>query len=97
MSEENLNNTTVISRNIPHEITKIKNQSGKNILIFGSPSVAQALMQHNLIDSYWIFVNPVIFGRGIPLFKESTNKMKLKLLYRKQFSNDEVALNYIAD
>jgi dihydrofolate reductase len=54
-------------------------------------------MQLDLIDSYWIFVNPVIFGQGIPLFAGLTKKSKLKLLTTKQFSNGEIALNYIVD
>jgi len=47
-----------------------------------------------LIDSYWVFVNPIIFGQGIPLFAGLANKTKLKLLATKQFFNGEIALNY---
>jgi dihydrofolate reductase len=97
MAEETLNNRTVISGNISNEIIEIKEQTGKNILIFGSPAVSQLLMQLDLIDSYWIFINPVIFGKGIPLFAELINKSKLKLLDTKQFSNGEIALNYIVE
>jgi dihydrofolate reductase len=97
MTNENLHNTVIINENILNEIIKIKNQPGKDILIFGSPAVTQLLMQLDLIDSYWIFVNPVIFGKGIPLFAGLANKRKLKLLATKQFSNGEIALNYITD
>jgi len=96
MSEVNLNNVTIIGDDIPTEINKIKEQSGKDILIFGSPAASQTLMHFDLIDSYWIFINPIIFGKGIPLFKAGLNdKMKLKLVATKQFSNGELALNYI--
>jgi dihydrofolate reductase len=54
-------------------------------------------MQFDLIDSYWMFINPIIFGQGIPLFTGLTNKSKLKLLVTKQFPNGEIALNYIVD
>lgn len=94
MSKENLINTIVISENIADEISKMKQQAGKNILIFGSPSVSQLLMQYNLIDDYWIFINPVIFGKGIPLFDGSLNKIKLELSITRSFPNGEVALNY---
>jgi dihydrofolate reductase len=93
MTNENLENTGIIGNNLPNEITKIKKQAGKNILIFGSPSISQLLSQQDLIDRYWIFVNPVVFGRGIPLFGE-TNKMKLQLLETKQFTNGETAFHY---
>jgi dihydrofolate reductase len=97
MKEQNLNNTIIISDDIANELIKIKNQPGKDILIFGSPAVAQLLMQQDLIDSYWIFVNPIIFGRGIPLFTGMENKIKLKLIFTKQFNNGEIALNYSRD
>jgi len=91
---KDLENTIVIADNLPSEISKIKHQPGKDILIFGSPAVSQLLMQKNLIDSYWIFVNPIIFGSGISLFKEMSNKIKLKLESTKQFTNGEIALSY---
>ncbi|MFA6978003.1 MAG: dihydrofolate reductase family protein [Ignavibacteriaceae bacterium] len=97
VAKENSNNTTIVSENILEEIIKIKERAEKNILIFGSPTVSQLLMQHNLIDSYWIFVNPIMFGKGIPLFTDLSNKIKLKLVTTKQFSNGEVALNYLTE
>lgn len=97
MKETPLNNTVIIHDNIATEINKIREQEGKDLLIFGSPSIAQLCMQYDLIDSYWIFINPVIFGEGIPLFVSPANKAKLKLLSTKKFMNDEIALNYIVD
>jgi dihydrofolate reductase len=89
MKNENRNNTTILSENILGEIKKIKEQAGRNILIFGSPSVSQLLMQHSLIDDYWIFVNPVVFGKGIPLFTE-LNKAKFKLLKQNSFPMEKL-------
>ncbi|MFI5187450.1 MAG: dihydrofolate reductase family protein [Chitinophagales bacterium] len=97
MTGQRPNNITIISSNILYEMTAIKEQEGKNILIFGSPAVSQLLMQFDLIDSYWIFINPIIFGQGIPLFTGLRNKSKLRLLATKQFSNGEIALHYIVD
>ena len=91
------NNTIVIKGNIADEIVKFKEQAGNDILIFGSPTVSQLLMQLDLIDNYWIFVNPVLFGQGIPLFNGSQNRVKLKLRTLKRFSNGEIALNYFPD
>src|SRR3979490_1010853 len=76
MTGESLNNTTIISSNIPNEIIKIKEQAGEDILIFGSPTISQLLMKLDLIDSYWIFVNPIIFGQGIPLFADKMDRIK---------------------
>lgn len=87
----------IIRDNIPAEIINIKNQPGKDILIFGSPASAQVLIQAGLIDSYWIFINPFLFGRGIPLFNDLKDKIKLKLITTKIFSNGEIALQYTPD
>src|SRR6185437_13116425 len=65
-----LANTTIISDNLSDSINEIKQRSGEEILLFGSPTATHSLMQHNLIDGYWIFVNPIILGQGIPLFTD---------------------------
>jgi dihydrofolate reductase len=90
----NRSDLTVLSENITQEIINIKNQPGKDILIFGSPASAQLLMKEGLIDCYWIFINPVLFGKGIPLFKDLEDRIKLKLITTKLFSNGEIALQY---
>jgi dihydrofolate reductase len=105
MSEANLNNTTIISDNLAERINEIKQSdkdSDKDILLFGSPTATHSLIQQNLIDGYWLFVNPVILGRGIPLFAGSNpdsyrEKIKLKLLNTHQFTCGVTELNYIVD
>jgi dihydrofolate reductase len=94
MQGVNLKNTTVISDNVSNEINKLKKQPGKNILIFGSPSASHSLMQQNLIDDFWLFINPIILAHGIPLFAGLKDKLKLKLLFSKVFSSGVVALHY---
>jgi dihydrofolate reductase len=92
------NNTTVISDNIAQKINEIKQQGDKEILVFGSPTATHALMQLNLIDGYWLFVNPVILGKGIPLFADIKEKIKLKLVASpKQFTSGVTELSYIVD
>lgn len=91
---QSLDNTTVISENIAMQMKAIKEQPGKNIIIFGSPSVSQLLIEEDLIDDYWIWINPVIFGRGIPLFARSEELKKLKLETSRLFPNGELALHY---
>jgi len=88
------NNTTFISDNIFSEINGLKQQSGKNILIFGSPTAAHSLMEHNLIDDYWLFVNPVLLGQGIPLFARIKEKIDLRPLTLKVFPCGVTALHY---
>jgi dihydrofolate reductase len=97
LAKEYLDNTIFISNDIANAISNIKSQQGKDILIFGSPGVSQLLIQQDLIDSIWIFINPVIFGLGIPLFNASENKTTLKLVATKQFANGEIGLHYILE
>jgi dihydrofolate reductase len=97
LKEESLNNTTVISHNISEKISEIKKKSGTEILLFGSPTATHSLMQQNLIDGFWLFVNPIVLGQGIPLFVDVKNQIKLKLLTTEQFSNGVTELNYIVD
>ena len=97
MKDKNLPNTSIISDNLADELTKIKQQPGSEILLFGSPMTTHALMQQNLIDGYWLFVNPIILGQGIPLFKDVKEKTKLQLLNTKQFTGGVTELNYIVD
>jgi dihydrofolate reductase len=94
LSEKGLDNTTVISDHLAENINKIKKQDGKNILIFGSPRASHSLLSEGLIDEFWLLVNPVLLGQGIPLFKGVTETTKLKLLETKTFSSGVVALHY---
>ena len=94
MQKSNSANTRFIHENISEEIQKLKQQPGKNILMFGSPSVAHLLMRDNLIDDYWVFVNPVLIGTGIPLFKNMKERVNLKLLDNKAFSSGVIGLHY---
>ncbi|MEO6232777.1 MAG: dihydrofolate reductase family protein [Ferruginibacter sp.] len=93
-------NTKIISANLSDSINEIKqsrNDVSKDILLFGSPTATHSLMQLNLIDGYWLFVNPIILGRGIPLFVDIKDKIKLKLLTTRQFTCGVTELNYTVD
>ncbi|HEY5825351.1 MAG TPA: dihydrofolate reductase family protein [Cyclobacteriaceae bacterium] len=91
-------NTTIISDNLPDRINKIKQQPGKDILVFGSPTATHSLMQLDLIDGYWLFVNPIVLGQGIPLFVDIKDKIKLNLLpTTRQFTCGVTELNYLVD
>lgn len=89
--------TEIISGNIPEKINAIREGDGEDILVFGSPTATHALMQLGLIDGYWLFVNPVILGKGIPLFTNINEKVKLTLLTTRQFTSGVTELNYIVD
>jgi len=97
MKGAELTNTTIIGDNLSDWINEIRKQSGPDILLFGSPTATHSLIQLNLIDGYWLFVNPIILGRGIPLFADIKEKIKLKLLTTRQFTCGVTELNYTVD
>lgn len=95
LQETGLTNTQIISDHLSDHIDVLKHQAGEDILLFGSPTATHALMQQNLIDGYWLFVNPIILGRGIPLFNGSSEQIKLNLLSTRAFDSGVTELNYI--
>ena len=86
--------TTFISDDAAASIKTLKKQHGKNILVFGSPGAVHLLMESDLIDEYWLFVNPVILGEGIPLFTKLSKRTSLTLVTSKAFAYGVVALHY---
>lgn len=97
---DGLTNTSIISNNLADNLSKViqlRNKSEADILLFGSPRATHSLMQQNLIDGYWLFVNPIILGQGIPLFKNIQQKTKLHLLSTHPFSNGVTELNYTVE
>ncbi len=67
---------------------------GSEILVFGSPSATHALMAENLIDEYWLVVNPILLGQGVPLFQNIKDRTALKLVKSKIFESGVVCLHY---
>ena len=97
MKDADTTDAIIISDNLSNRINEITQQPGEDILLFGSPTATHSLMQLNLIDGYWLFVNPVILGQGIPLFTDIKEKIKLDLLTTKQFAGGVTELNYIVN
>jgi len=101
MKDEGLTNTEIIGDNLSDRINELKQRrdgGSEEILLFGSPTATHSLMQQNLIDGFWLFVNPIILGKGVSLFAAIKDKIKLKLLpATRQFTCGVTELNYIVD
>lgn len=78
-------NSTLIKGNIVEEILKLKQQPGKDILIYGSGELVNTLMHNNLIDEHRLWVYPVVLGSGKRLFREGVDITTLKLVDTKKF------------
>ena len=62
--------------------------------MFGSPRASHSLMAEDLIDSYWIFVNPLLLGEGTRLFEGANGLKRLTLVESKAFPSGVVCLHY---
>jgi len=88
------NNSRLVKNNVVEEVSKLKQQPGKDIAIFGSSDLAVTLAEQGLIDEYRIIVNPLFLGGGTPLLKGIKEKVNLKLLNARIFKAGNVLLYY---
>jgi dihydrofolate reductase len=77
------------------EIAKLRNGTGKDMVIWGSLSLAQSIMEKGLIDQYELIVCPLVLGKGRPLFGDDGNR-QMKLLNSRSFERGSVLLTYTA-
>jgi dihydrofolate reductase len=89
-------NGTLVKGDIAEEVTRLKHQPGKDMLIVGGVGIPQTLVRLGLIDEYRVVVNPVVLGKGKALFADLQDKMNLKLQDSKSFSAGAVLLVYEA-
>ena len=87
-------NTRIIAGNIGDEVSRLKQQGGRDIIIYGSASIVQALGRLDLIDEYHIWVHPVVIGSGLRLFKSRGRRLQLSLLKTKIFCTGVILLYY---
>jgi dihydrofolate reductase len=90
------NNSTFIKENVVAQISELKQQPGQSILVFGSGTLVQTLMQHDLVDDFVLLLYPLVLGKGKRLFREGSNVM-LRLVESQVFSSGVVALSYQPD
>jgi dihydrofolate reductase len=88
------NNSRLVREVIPEEIMQLKQQSGKDMVIYGSGTLVSAFANLGLIDEYRFIVNPVVLGSGKPLFKGFKDRFNLKLLEARTLGSENVLLSY---
>lgn len=87
-------NTTVLGSDLAAEVTRLKQESGPDLVILGSGSVVSQLTEAGLIDGYQIVVNPIVLGRGRTLFETVGAPRPLRLTQTRPFTNGNVVLWY---
>lgn len=87
-------NTVLAKGNLVEEVNSRKNQSGKDILVYGGADFVSSLIKENLIDEYNFFVNPTAIGNGMTIFGGLKDKLKLQLVKTRSFDCGIVLLKY---
>jgi dihydrofolate reductase len=88
------NNAALIGENVAEELSEIKRQPGKDIVISGSGALVRSLLDEGLIDELKLMVHPVIVGRGKRLFEEGEKQTALELVDSRTFATGVVFLTY---
>ena len=88
------NNSTLIEGDVAEEVSRLKQQPGKDILVFGSGKLVNTLMRDELIDEYRLMIFPIIVGGGQRLFADRIGEMVLRLVDTETFGSGVVVLTY---
>jgi dihydrofolate reductase len=83
LQDPDWNNTTVLRGDVVEAVSKIKQQYDGDIVVHGSPQLAQTLIEHDLVDALHLQVYPVIVGAGKRLFAETSGTKQLRLTQAK--------------
>jgi len=88
-------NTELAKGDLADEVNKLKNQNGKDLIVYGGSSFVSELNKAGLIDEFHFFLNPVALGKGVPIFDKLDNFRQLKLKRSITYDCGIVMLNYI--
>jgi dihydrofolate reductase len=86
-------NSTILRGEVAAEVSKLKEQEGRDLLIWGHGLLAETLLKQHLIDVLDLSIYPVVAGRGRPFFRDD-QKANLRLVTTKTFSKGIVKLTY---
>jgi dihydrofolate reductase len=86
--------STLIRGDVAGQLTRLKQQPGKNILVIGSARLVRWLLREGLLDELDLLVFPIVMGRGKRLFDDDGDQIPLKLTGSQAFSTGVVHLTY---
>jgi dihydrofolate reductase len=91
----NWSNSRLANRSIAREINELKQQPGKNIIVYGSGKLVTALIRHNLVDEYHIWIHPVVIEQGRALFNNLHGRLNIHPYKTKVFDTGVVLMCYV--
>ena len=93
-SVDDWQNSTLIKGNVAEELTRLKQQPGKNIGITGSGTLVRSLLRDGLLDELNLLLHPIVVGKGKRLFENGSAQTPLKLVQSQTFSTGVLSLTY---
>jgi len=95
LEESAWDNTVLAKGDLVDEITKLKKQDGKDLIVYGGATFISALIKEGLIDEFHLFIDPAAIGKGLTIFKELDSTLHLTLVKSTAFECGIVVLNYV--
>jgi dihydrofolate reductase len=83
-----------LSGDIAEKVSKLKQQSGPDLHVYGSANLIQTLMKHDLVDAFWLKIYPLTLGSGKRLFTDGTIPAAFKVTYSEVSPNGIIIMNY---
>jgi len=90
----NWKTTELAKGNLVEEINNLKNEDGKDIIVYGGAEFVSNLIKEGLIDELHLFVNPTAVGKGMPIFQNIDKKQDFKLINSQAFNCGIIVLAY---
>lgn len=94
LNESQWANTILAKGNINDEVKALKENNGKDIIVYGGANFVSSLVKNNLIDEYYLFVNPTATRKGLSIFNGLQENIKLNLVESKSFECGIVLNHY---
>jgi dihydrofolate reductase len=94
ITESRWANTIVENGELVEAVEKLKQKDGKDIIVYGGANFVSNLIKENLIDEFHLAINPAAIGRGLTIFGNLEDRLKLKLVQSTTFSNGKVVNHY---
>jgi len=94
LKESQWDNTEIASESLAIEVSRLKEEQGTYIMVYGGAGFVSSLVNDNLIDDYYLFVNPVVLGNGKRIFDGLPSAKQLNLVESVKFDCGIVVNHY---
>jgi dihydrofolate reductase len=96
LSTTDWQNSRIMGGDLAEVLAALRAEPGGNILVEGGPAVVRECLRRNLVDDYWFFVMPVVYGKGPRYWGRMDGQTTLSLIETKPGEDKEILLHYAA-